>query len=241
MLRAAVHDELLDRSPMSAGKRGQQQLRVVDPAEPLTQDQVHAWSAAPTCLAAVPTFAATTGLRQGELLGLRMGNVDFLRRQVHVREQLRTPKEPGLPTWGPPKTAAGVRTVPLPEVAADALALHLEGQSPVDGEPLFRTQTGRRWRANGLQAAVAKRRKAAGPPDWATFNSTRDVYASDLIRQGVDVRTVMTLLGHTSSEMTLTVKARLWEGAEDNARARLDELWSTPKGHGRATGNGAAR
>lgn len=226
ILRAAVQDGLLDRTPMPPGRGLLRPQRVVDPAELLTLDQVRAWSEAlPPWLSAAPLLAATTGLRQGELLGLRPGSVDFLRRQVHVSEQLRTPRGGGQPTWGPPKTAAGVRSVPLPAPAAEALARHLEVQPAVPGEPLLRTVTGRRWRQGGFQGRVLEARRAAGLPEWATFHALRDVYASSLIRQGVDVRTVMTLLGHVSAEETLRTYARLWGDATENARGLLDALW----------------
>jgi integrase len=246
ILRAAVQDGLLERSPMPPGRGLLRPQRVVDPAELLSLQQVHAWAAAlPPYLAEAPVVAAATGLRQGELLGLRPSNVDFLRRQVHIVEQLRTPRG-GRPTWGPTKTPAGVRTVPLPVRAAEALARHLERYPAVDGEPVFRNSRGGRWRANAFQAAVLGQpagegrpgsgRLGAGLPSWATWHVLRDVYASSLIRQGVDVRTIMTLLGHVSAEETLRTYGRLWGDATDNARTRLDELWSDvsgpPEGHG---------
>jgi integrase len=229
MLRAAVHDGLLEKSPMPPGRALHRAGRVVDPAELLTLRQVRAWGAKlPLYLTELPLIAASTGLRQGEMLGLRLPNVDFLRRQVHVVEQLRTPKTAGSPAWGPTKTPAGVRTVPLPTAAAEALARHLERQPPVDGEPVFRGVRGQRWRANVFQKAVLAGRVAAELPGWATWHSLRDVYASSLIRQGVDVRTVMTLLGHVSAEETLRTYGRLWGDATDTARSRLDDLWDAP-------------
>lgn len=107
MLRAAVQDGLLERSPLPAA-RGGSSSRVVDPDELLTLEQVLAWgSALPAASREMPVVAATTGLRQGELLGLRLPQVDFLRRQVRVVEQLQTPAGAGRSTWGSPKTAAG--------------------------------------------------------------------------------------------------------------------------------------
>ncbi len=64
------------------------------------------------------------GLRLSEMAGLRRGRVDLLRRSVRVAEQAVEVR--GHMYFGPPKTKAGRRTVPLPRQVADELASHLE-------------------------------------------------------------------------------------------------------------------
>ena len=68
--------------------------------------------------------AAGTGLRQGELLGLSVNRLDFFRRTLRVDRQ-RSVVARDAPKLTPPKTAASVRTVPLPVVVVDVLAAHL--------------------------------------------------------------------------------------------------------------------
>lgn len=231
MLRAAVQDGLIPRSPMppSRGGRRRQEGRVVDPDELLTLEQVLAWGAAmPAHAREMPLVAATTGLRQGELLGLQMPAVDFLRRRIRVDPALgQAVSRPGEVVLAEPKTPASARTLPLPAVTADALNRHLVLQPPVAGEPIFRgARFGQRWRRQSFWAVWEKARVEAGLPDWVHWHSLRDVFASSLIRKGVDVRTVMTLMGHRSAEETLRTYARLWPDAEDVARKALDEVWS---------------
>jgi len=79
--------------------------------------------AVPPRFKALVLVAAYTGLRWGELAGLRVKRVDLLHRQVTVAEQLTEVR--GAFAVAPPKTAAGLRTVTLPQVAAAALAEHL--------------------------------------------------------------------------------------------------------------------
>ncbi len=64
---------------------------------------------------------AVLGLRIAELLGLRVADVDFLRRTVRIEHQSHGVRRDLVP----PKTASSRRTVPLPTVVADALAAHL--------------------------------------------------------------------------------------------------------------------
>src|SRR5919198_2231443 len=67
---------------------------------------------------ALVLVAAYAGLRWGELVGLRVRRVDLLHRRITVAEQAT--EIAGRFTWGPPKTQAGRRTVPLPTIAAEA-------------------------------------------------------------------------------------------------------------------------
>ena len=124
--------------------------RVVPP----TTEQVEAiCEAMPERLRALVTFAAGTGMRQGECFGLTVDRIDFLRRAVEVDRQLVT--LPGqAPALSPPKTAASVRTIPLPQVVVDVLAAHLRDfpAAPdglvftLDGEPITRQAFGHLWR-----------------------------------------------------------------------------------------------
>jgi integrase len=77
---------------------------------------------------AVVLLAAYGGLRAGELFGLRAKRVDVLRRQVAIAETVVDVG--GHLHFGPPKTRAGHRMVPLPRVASEPLGEHLAGLRP---------------------------------------------------------------------------------------------------------------
>lgn len=239
MLRAALLDGLIERSPMPPARAGAGG-RVVDPNELLTLEQVRAWGRAMTpegpasprhrqalpVANEMPLVAAQLGLRRGELLGLRPEDVDFLRRQVRVNHQLL-----GTGQYGPTKTPAGVRTLPLTSDVADALNRHLAVQPAVAGEPIFRSPRGRRWQRSSFWETWEAGRARADLPGWVTWHSLRDVYASSLIWLGQDLRVVMTLLGHSSSEETLRTYARLWPTSTDTARKALEGLWRPANDH----------
>lgn len=230
ILTAAVKDGLLERSPMPRGARTVTREQV-DPERVLTMAQVQAWSAAlPEHLRPMPLVAAQTGLRLGELLGLRPSRIDFLGRQVHVVEQLLPDK-----SFGPPKTAGSVRTVPLLEQTGALLAAHLRRYPVVGDGPVFRSSRGNPLGRQPFWEAESRARTTAKLPEWVTWHSLRSVYASSLIHLGLDLRLIMTLLGHTSSEETLGTYGRLWPAATDGARKALEGLWSPSEGHQRAT------
>jgi integrase len=116
---AAVEDQLIAVRP--SRKTARQPIassRVV----PLSVDQVKRLVAAtPQHFRALVITAVGTGLRQGEALGLRQQDVDFLRREVHMRHQLVS--VPGMAAHpGPPKAASSLRTVPAPAFVLQALS-----------------------------------------------------------------------------------------------------------------------
>lgn len=104
-------------------------------------------------------LGAYGGLRAGELLGLRAGRVDTLRARVDVAETLVEVR--GQLVFGPPKTRAGRRAVPLPRFVTDELGAHLgtygrRGDDLVflsaQGLPVRRTN----WRRRYWDRAVSR-------------------------------------------------------------------------------------
>ncbi len=110
---------------------------------PLSIEQVLALSEAmPRRNRAMVTTQAGLGLRIGELLSLRAQDVDFMRRSVRIEWQLA----PGQKTRSAPKTRLSTRTLPLPQVVAEALSRHLEEFSPGGDGTLFTTRFGAPYR-----------------------------------------------------------------------------------------------
>lgn len=136
---AAVRDRRIASTPcvgISLPKRTRVKV------EPLPTEAVRALiEAVADRYRAVVVLAAGTGLRQGECFGLDVERVDFLRRQVRVDRQLVTVAGHG-PQFGPPKTEASVRTVPLPTVVLEELASHVATYKPGRMGPMFSASNG---------------------------------------------------------------------------------------------------
>lgn len=221
IFKAAVRDRCLPTSPCVGIKLPKKEPSRV---EPLPTEAVHALAdAVADRFWALVVLAASTGLRQGEAFGLTVDRVDFLRRTVTVDRQLVSVSGRP-PSFGPPKTRASYRTVPLPQVAAEALAEHLrafplgpEGLlfTTGKGEPLRRATFGHLWRS-----AV----KRAGVREDATFHDLRHYYASLLIRHGESVKVVQSRLGHATAAETLDTYSHLWPDSEDRTRQAVDDL-----------------
>ncbi|MFJ2259924.1 tyrosine-type recombinase/integrase [Streptomyces sp. NPDC087844] len=132
VMHTAVRDRTIALNPCAGIKLPE--VRRVE-ILPLHADAVRALiEAAPARYRAMILLAAASGLRQGEVFGLEVDCIDFLRREVVVRQQLITPDkdtdadqdETPEPYLGEPKTHESYRTVPLATSAVNALAAHLQ-------------------------------------------------------------------------------------------------------------------
>ena len=126
-LKQAVLDGLLPCNVTEAVKPPQIHR---DEMNPLTPDQaktlLEAAHAESDRLEALYVLAVTTGLRQGELLGLKWDDADLEAGMLQVRRILTTAK--GGPLLAAPKTRGSRRSVKLPRTASAALRSHLERQ-----------------------------------------------------------------------------------------------------------------
>lgn len=144
------------------------------------------------------------GLRTGESLGLRRGDVDLLHAELRVVVQAQEVAGAGRVVL-PPKSDAGRRTVVVPRVVVDALDEHMTrftGPAPdapvftgVEGGPLRRARLSQAWRD-----AV----KATGAPAGLRMHDLRHHAATLTARMpGVTTRELMARIGHASPRAAL--------------------------------------
>jgi integrase len=190
------------------------------------------------------TVAVGTGLRQGELFGLRRHRVDYLRRTVAVEEQVTSGKSrpPALtPTL---KTPASRRRLPVPDAVTQALSQVLEERP--DADVFFLTpRTGSLWRRSHFNSTVWKPTlEAAGLPGDLGFHVLRHTYASHLIAAGLHPRVIQARMGHASIVETMDTYGHLFPDGDDATRQALDELLgrrrSTRRTNGRSRPSRAA-
>lgn len=236
ILAAAVEDGLIASNPCSASSvKGPRvdRRRVV----PWSVDTVHrVIEAHPDEFRAMPVLGAGCGLRQGELFGLTLDAIDFLRRVVHVRQQLRLVENQVV--LAPPK-GGRERGVPLPDVVSMAVAEHVRrfGSATVtvpwrdpsrderSAELLFTNRnrgpltrayfTHNAWKP-ALEMADLERNRHNG------MHALRHHYASVLLEHGVSIRAVSEYLGHHDPGFTLRTYAHLMPESEDRTRAAID-------------------
>jgi len=150
------------------------------------------------------------GLRCGELMALRWGDVDFAAGVIRVDRAY----DPKAREFVSPKSKAGVRRVPIPTVLKQYLVairrasgLVFGGDAPFD---YWRTveRVKRAWRDAGLEPVG--------------LHEARHTYASLMIAAGVNAKALATFMGHASITVTLDRYGHLMPGSEDEAAGMLD-------------------
>ncbi|MFN0028331.1 MAG: tyrosine-type recombinase/integrase [Acidimicrobiales bacterium] len=219
---AAVHDELIRTTPcrrIRLPKKPPAQLLV-----PITAGQVQDLADAihPQLRGLVITGAGT-GLRSGELGGLDLTRVDMLHRRLTVNRQLLTPQNGSL-FFGPPKSEASNREVPLAAVVVEELAAHLAqwpAQANDAGVIFTPPRTTRLLSRKTLHWWWRKARLEVGLPD-VTPHDLRHFYASTLLAAGESLLVVKARLGHASIQETADTYGHLVPGDDDRTRRTID-------------------
>lgn len=232
ILEAAVADQRLARNPVRGVKlppENARRMRVLEPDEVVTIATVIGAHHAPLIFT-----AAYTGLRWGELTALSTQNLDLLARTIRVE---RTLTDHG---FGPPKTAAGARTVTMPAALAEVLGPHL-GLEVVQasglvfcgpqGAPLRRGNFNRVWRRACVGAGfdptpeqLADPRRRPHRLEGFVFHELRHTAAALAIAQGAHPLAIKERLGHSSITVTMDRYGHLFPRLEEQVAEGLDEV-----------------
>jgi len=229
-LEKAVKNNLLLRNPAHGAnlpRANQPEMKVFDEGQ-ITQFLIASHN---TRNEALYHLAVTTGIREGELFGLKWADLFWTSGILHVQRQVQHIPHQG---WGfsEPKTKAGRRTIKLGEVTLQILRNQLCRQQQ---EIAF---AGNRWQDNGLifpssigtpmnpsnlrkdfnqllgQAGLQKIR----------FHDLRHSAASLMLNNGIPVIVVSKILGHSKPSVTLDVYGHLYNEMQDKAAQLMDDL-----------------
>jgi len=221
VLAGILDDAVRDRRLTANPARGITLPRKSPKPKPyLTHAQVEQLALA----SAYPTlvrFLAYTGLRWGEATGLRLRNVDTLRRRVHVEEN--AVMVGAVIEVGTPKSHAS-RSVPFPQFLALEIGRLCEGKARDgllfgDGHTHMRLPNSR----DGWFAAAVKRAQSSDPAmPRVTPHDLRHTAASLAVSSGANVKAVQRMLGHASAAMTLDVYSDLFDDDLDAVAGALD-------------------
>jgi integrase len=163
-------------------------------------------------------FAASTGLRAGEQWSLRWSDVDDDTGMLSVVRRVDAYGE-----VGPPKSAAGIREVPLSNMLLRSLKeWRLRSEFSGDDDLIFSNKKGRYMGHDNL---VKRRYKptleTAGVPD-INWHSLRHYAVSTWIEAGLAPKTVQTFAGHSSLQVTMDRYGHLFPS--DDHKAAMDAI-----------------
>lgn len=232
-LSDAVRDGLVHRNVAALARPPRVTRRTIEPGRDyLDAAQLRRLLAvaAEYRIGALVTIAATTGLRQGELLGLSWDDIDWAAGTLTVRRTMAR-------AWGggfelsAPKTGRSRRSVNLAAVTVDALrreqreqdaAREAVGTTWQDSDRLvFTDAVGRPLYATAVHRAFHQLLKAAGLPR-IPFHGLRHSAATALLSAGVPLRVVSDLLGHSGIAITADYYAHVERDLRRDAADAMD-------------------
>jgi integrase len=185
-------------------------------------------------LEALYVIAVTCGLRQGELLGLRWEDVDLEAGTLKVRRQLQRSRD-GSGMISIPTKNKKDRVVRLCNDAIKSLKAHKERQVEQiasakshwrDPEVVFASTIGTPLDpSNVVDRSFKPLLTRAGLPD-IRFHDLRHACATLLLSEGVPVKVVQEILGHSSVSVTMDVYSHVLPDMQERAAAVMDGLLS---------------
>ena len=217
----AIRREWLETNPAKGTKLGASSRRSDDLVEEniLAPPEIQALLAAtdPRWRVIILT-AVLTGLREGELLGLAWGDIDWSARQVYVRQQYTAGRFSEL------KTKASRRRVDLPAELVAELRRWRLACPPGAHDLVFPNGAGNpESHSNLLNRGFYPALRRAGLRK-IRFHDLRHTYASLLIANGEHPKRIQALMGHSSINVTMDVYGHLMPGGGDEVADRLGAL-----------------
>lgn len=151
------------------------------------------------------------GLRRSELLNIKIHDVDFDRKMLHIREG-KGRKD---------------RYAPLGENLSRGLKTYINTEHPYVWVFNGKTNDGRlqQFSETGVQWAIKEAAKRAGIKKHVTSHVLRHTYATHLLEMGLDIMSLKELLGHTDIRTTL-VYLHISQMGREKAFCPLDKLYS---------------
>lgn len=183
-------------------------------------------------------LALGSGLREGEILGLKWTDLNFNEKTITVERTLRLNKHITSNTeyyykleTQTPKSNASIRTVSLPTSIVDIMKNHKKKQDDLmkkglenDGGFIFVTGTGNPLYARNLLRAYKRFLKKCGLKE-RTFHTLRHTYATKLFEKNVSLKVVQTLLGHSNVSITANIYTHVMPNKLHEAVSVIDEYF----------------
>jgi len=209
------HNPIRDAErPKGQGAAKKQKIRILTPAE------INALLEAETDQKYRTLFmlAIMSGARQGELLGLKWSDVDWINSQIHIQRTFNND------AWYDTKTENSDRKIDLGPAMMAELKKWKVACPPNELDLVLPNQAGNPINHNNLvNRHFNPALKDAELPKIRFHDLRRHTYASLLIEQGENIKYIQTQLGHSSPTVTLNVYAHLMKEVNQDSACRLEK------------------
>jgi integrase len=209
-LKQALEDDAIAKNPLEGFEVRRIKTGTEKEIDPFTPDEIE--SLAGTDLGGLWSFWAWTGLRSGEIIGLRKADVDVVGACVTVRRAVRRGRTKA------PKTAAGMRVVDLMEPARRAVSPLVKGD---DGAVFRNPNTGGDWHeAKALNRAFARACRECGVRRRYVYQ-LRHTFATWALSSGENPAWIAKQMGHTDVQIIYDHYGKWMPGLDQKAGSRM--------------------
>jgi integrase len=226
-LQHAVRLQLLARNPADAvepPRPQRREMKYLDEASTARLLQ----AADGTALYLPILLAVTTGMRRGEILGVRWQDLDLDAATLSVRQSLEQTKI-GL-AFKQPKTQKSRRVVALPNMTVEVLRRHrleqvkyklLFGPDYHDQDLVCARANGSPWPPDSFTSSFSEFIRKTSV-SVVRFHDLRHTHATHLLRHGIHPKVVSERLGHSTVGITLDVYSHVLPDMQEEAARRVD-------------------
>ena len=232
LLNDAVRDGIIVKSPAIGIKEVKEDVKATETTHRALTEQEQAEFMQEAKNSYYYNFFALllcTGMRNGEARALTWQDVDFKNNVIHINKTVTMEKGINYKI-GKPKTAAGVRDIPLTDTARGVLVKQREMMdnifsfnrqdtvfSSVDGKRIFNGQLN--YEIRKILERLAKRGIII---ERFTTHAFRDTFATRFIEQGGQPQTLKTILGHGSLAMTMDLYAHVLPNTKQEEMSKIN-------------------
>lgn len=178
-------------------------------------------------------LAVTTGMRMGEILGLKWGDLERNSGNLRIQRQVQRRKGEGL-VFCPPKSSSGVRVIKVGKITLSKLIEHrnqqhqermLAGEKWQDYDLIFTSPIGTPLDNSNVNKVYKRCLKMAGLPD-IRFHDLRHTAATLMLQEGINPKVVQERLGHADISLTLNTYSHVLPSMQEEVAEKMDELFT---------------
>lgn len=178
-------------------------------------------------------LAIFTGMRRGELLGLKWADIDFKSRKIRVQRSLTRVTGKGLVLKGV-KSKSSRRTISIPAFVVDSLKQHKEKQDAWikelrgaynDQDMVFASNNGNYKDPDNMLREFKRHIEKAKLPD-CRLHDLRHLHSTILLKDGVNPKIVSERLGHSGIDITMDIYSHVTPDMQEEVALRLEDKFT---------------
>lgn len=208
MFKSAEENNIVNKTPMTRAVKNPKPIENKIRFLTLEEQRKFLEAAEGTCNYAQYVVLLETGLRTGELVGLKWSDIDFENRMIRIERTLEYRHSRGTWMWGPPKSKSGYRDIPMTQKCYEVLQEVYEQykqRTVIDKDffdSVFLCRKGTPKKNSAYDTAIYKLCEKAQIEKFS-MHTLRHTFATRCIEAGMNPKTLQVILGHSNISMTL--------------------------------------